>query len=89
MRGIPFSAGFRPFQPHEGAARLIKTFEHSLVPGLFQTRAYAQAIFEGNPKTTAEMVKERVDGADGASGDLVPGARPARPACMRSSMSRY
>jgi transcriptional regulator with XRE-family HTH domain len=62
MRGIPFSAGFRPFQPHEAAARLIKTFQHSLVPGLFQTRAYAQAILEVNPETTAEDVKERVDG---------------------------
>jgi Domain of unknown function (DUF5753) len=62
MRGIPFSAGFRPFQPHEAAARLIKMFEHSLVPGLFQTRAYTQAILEVNPEATAEEVKERVDG---------------------------
>jgi Helix-turn-helix len=38
MRGIPFSAGFRPFQPHEAVARLIKTSQHSLIPGLFQTR---------------------------------------------------
>jgi transcriptional regulator with XRE-family HTH domain len=62
MRGIPFSVGFRPFQPHEAAARLIKTFQHSLVPGLFQTRAYAQAITETYPETTAEVAKERVDG---------------------------
>jgi transcriptional regulator with XRE-family HTH domain len=62
MRGIPFSVGFRPFQPHEVAARLIKTFEHSLVPGLFQTRAYAAAITETYPETTAEVAKERVDG---------------------------
>jgi transcriptional regulator with XRE-family HTH domain len=62
MRGIPFSAGFRPFQPHEAAARLIRTFQHTIVPGLFQTRAYAQAILEVHPETTAEVVKERVDG---------------------------
>jgi transcriptional regulator with XRE-family HTH domain len=62
MRGIPFSAGFRPFQPHEAAARLIQTFQHSLMPGLFQTRAYAQAITEIYPETTAEVAKERVDG---------------------------
>jgi transcriptional regulator with XRE-family HTH domain len=62
MRGIPFSAGFRPFQPHEAEARLLKMFEHSLVPGLFQTRAYAQAITETYPETTAEVAKERVDG---------------------------
>src|SRR5690242_10729646 len=65
MRGIPFSAGFRPFQPHETAARLIRTFEHSLVPGLFQTRAYAQTITETYPETTAEDAKERVDGRMG------------------------
>jgi hypothetical protein len=51
MRGIPFSAGFRAFQPHEAAARLIKTFQHSLVPGLFQTRDYAQAITDAYPET--------------------------------------
>jgi transcriptional regulator with XRE-family HTH domain len=62
MRGIPFSAGFRPFQPHEAAARLIKTFQHSLVPGLFQTRPYAQAITELYPETTEEIAKERVEG---------------------------
>jgi transcriptional regulator with XRE-family HTH domain len=61
MRGIPFSAGFRPFQPHEEQARLIKAFEHSLVPGLFQTRAYAQAVLEVNPETTEDAVKEQVD----------------------------
>lgn len=62
MRGIPFSVGFRPFTPHEAAARLIRTFEHSLMPGLFQTRAYAEAITEIYPETTAEVAKERVDG---------------------------
>lgn len=62
MRGVPFSVGFRPFQPHEATARLIKTFQHTLVPGLFQTRPYAQAILEVNPETTDRVVKERVDG---------------------------
>ena len=62
MRGVPFSAGFRPFQPHEAAARLIKTFQHTLIPGLFQTEAYAQALTEAYPETTAEVAKERVDG---------------------------
>jgi transcriptional regulator with XRE-family HTH domain len=62
MRGIPFSVCFRPFQPHEAVARLIKTFQHSLIPGLFQTRAYAEAITETYPETTAEVAKERVDG---------------------------
>ncbi len=37
MRDIPFSAGFRPFQPYEAEATTLWTFEHTLVPGLFQT----------------------------------------------------
>ncbi|MGH3253139.1 MAG: Scr1 family TA system antitoxin-like transcriptional regulator [Trebonia sp.] len=62
MRGIPFSAGFRPFEPHEKEARTLRSFEHSLVPGLFQTRAYSQAILEVHPETTEKMVKERLEG---------------------------
>ncbi|HEV3379929.1 MAG TPA: Scr1 family TA system antitoxin-like transcriptional regulator [Trebonia sp.] len=62
MRGIPFSTGFRPFQTHEAAARLIKTFQHSLVPGLFQVREYARALMKAYPETTDDVVKERVEG---------------------------
>jgi transcriptional regulator with XRE-family HTH domain len=62
MRGIPFSEGFRPFTPHEAEARLIRSFQHTLMLGLFQTRAYAEAVSELYPETTAEVVKERVDG---------------------------
>lgn len=61
IRGIPFSAGFRPFSPHEAAARSIRTYEHSLVPGLFQTREYAQAISEVHPGADEDSVKEQVD----------------------------
>ena len=60
LRGIPFSAGFRPFTPHEEQARLIRIFEHSLVPGLFQIEAYAQALTKKYPETTEDVVKERV-----------------------------
>ena len=38
LRGVPFSSGFRPVPPVRGGARMIKTFEHTIVPGLFQTR---------------------------------------------------
>ena len=61
LRGIPFSAGFRPFQPHEEQARLIRTFEHTLVPGLFQTKEYAQAILAVHPEATEDVVKERAE----------------------------
>lgn len=60
LRGIPFSAGFRPFQPHEEQARLIRTFEHSLVPGLFQIEEYARVLMETYPEATEDVAKERL-----------------------------
>jgi hypothetical protein len=61
MRGVPFSAGFRPFHRYEAEARTIRTFQHSLIPGLFQTEAYARALTEAYPETSEHDVKERVD----------------------------
>ncbi|MGH3193144.1 MAG: Scr1 family TA system antitoxin-like transcriptional regulator [Streptosporangiaceae bacterium] len=55
MRGIPFSAGFRPFQPYEAAATTLWLFEHTLVPGLFQSEEYARAILSAHPNTSAEV----------------------------------
>ncbi len=60
LRGVPFSAGFRPFHPYEAEARVLRMFEHTLVPGLFQTEAYARAVTEAYPETSAEDVNERV-----------------------------
>lgn len=62
IRGVPFSAGFRPFAPHEQKARVIKTFEHSMVPGLLQTCDYARTNLEVHPGVTEDIVKEQVDG---------------------------
>jgi transcriptional regulator with XRE-family HTH domain len=62
LRGVPFSSGFRPFTPYEAEARTIKTFQHTIVPGLFQTEEYARAMMEGYPDTTEQEVKERVQG---------------------------
>jgi transcriptional regulator with XRE-family HTH domain len=61
MRGIPFSAGFRPFQPYEAEARVLRWFEHSLVPGLFQTEDYAREILGIRPEATEQDVKDRVE----------------------------
>jgi transcriptional regulator with XRE-family HTH domain len=62
LRGIPFSAGFRPFQPYEAEARVLRIFEHSLVPGVFQTRDYAREILGIRPEATADEVQEALDG---------------------------
>jgi len=60
LRGVPFSAGFRPFEPYESEAVSLRLFEHTLVPGLFQTEAYARAILSTHPNTTADEVDERL-----------------------------
>jgi transcriptional regulator with XRE-family HTH domain len=62
MRGIPFSAGFRPFHPYEAEARVLRWFEHSLIPGLFQTEDYAREILGIRPEATEQDVKEQVEG---------------------------
>ena len=62
LHGVPFSAGFRPFQPYEAEARTLRMFQHVLIPGLFQTEAYARAILETHPNTTEEQVSDRVTG---------------------------
>jgi transcriptional regulator with XRE-family HTH domain len=60
LRDVPFSSGFRPFQPYENQAAALRLFEHSLIPGLLQTEAYARAVLETHPNTSAEVVEERV-----------------------------
>ena len=60
LRDVPFSSGFRPFQPYETEATALRLFEHSLIPGLLQTEAYARAVLETHPNTAAEVVEERV-----------------------------
>ncbi len=60
LRGVPFSEGFRPFQPYEAEATTLRLFEHTLVPGLFQTEGYARATLAAHPHTSADVVEERV-----------------------------
>lgn len=62
IRGVPFSAGFRPFAPHEQCARTMKTAHHSILPGLFQTNAYALAVLASYPDTSDKELQERLAG---------------------------
>ena len=62
IRGVAFSTGFRPFYPYEQAALTLKTFQHTLVPGLFQTKDYARAILETHPGVSEQVVQDRVEG---------------------------
>jgi transcriptional regulator with XRE-family HTH domain len=60
LRDVPFSSGFRPFQPYEAQAAALRLFEHSLIPGLLQTEAYARAVLETHPNTSQDVIDERV-----------------------------
>src|SRR5712691_1979500 len=60
LRDVPFSSGFRPFEPYEAEAVSLRLFEHTLVPGLLQTEDYARAVLETHPNTTADEVDERL-----------------------------
>jgi len=61
LHGVPFSAGFRPFEPYESAATTLKLFEHTIFPGLFQSEDYARSILEKLPGTAPEVVTARIE----------------------------
>jgi transcriptional regulator with XRE-family HTH domain len=58
--GLVFPAAFREFAEYEREALTLWTFEHSLIPGLFQTEDYARAVLERHPNITSDQVAERV-----------------------------
>lgn len=60
LRNVPFSSGFRPFQPYESDAVSLRLFEHTLIPGLLQTEDYARAVLETHPNTSVDVIEERV-----------------------------
>src|SRR5271170_5145399 len=60
LRDVPFSSGFRPFQPYESEAVALRMFEHVLIPGLLQTEDYARAVLSTHPNTSQDVVEERV-----------------------------
>jgi hypothetical protein len=62
LRAMPFTASFEAFEPREAAATALYTFEHSFVPGIFQTRQYARAVLEMHIDATEEVLSERLEG---------------------------
>jgi hypothetical protein len=53
---LPFPASFRSFAPYEADAAILRTFEHSLVPGLLQTSDYARAVLSTRPNTSPDDI---------------------------------
>jgi hypothetical protein len=56
LRNLPFPASFRSFAPYEAEAAVLRTFEHSLVPGLLQTPEYARAVLATLPNTSDDDI---------------------------------
>jgi transcriptional regulator with XRE-family HTH domain len=57
LRDLPFPVSYRPFVPHEKAAKVLRIFEPALVTGLFQTPEYARAILAARPHTGEDEVE--------------------------------
>ena len=57
LRDLPFPESYRPFVPHERAARVLRIFAPNLVPGLFQTPEYAHAVLSKKPHTTKDELE--------------------------------
>ena len=60
LRNLPFPASFRSFAPHEAEATALYIFEHSLIPGLLQTEAYARALLRTWPGASPEQLSQRL-----------------------------
>jgi transcriptional regulator with XRE-family HTH domain len=75
LRDLPFPASYRPFVPYERAARVLRIFEHVLVPGLLQTPEYARAVLGKKPHTTEDEV-ENLLAARLARQEIITGDEP-------------
>ena len=60
IRAAPIAPSFRPFVAAEADARTLKTFEHTIVPGLLQTEDYARTLVEAYPGLSDDEVSARV-----------------------------
>jgi transcriptional regulator with XRE-family HTH domain len=60
LRNLPFAESFRPFAAYEEVATSLRSFEHTLVPGLLQTRDYARAVLAIRPNITEDELDDRV-----------------------------
>jgi transcriptional regulator with XRE-family HTH domain len=60
LRTISFPESFRPYAELEAKATVLRTFEHSLVPGLLQTEDYARAVLGTKPGATEAEIETDV-----------------------------
>jgi DNA-binding XRE family transcriptional regulator len=55
-----FTPALREFADYEAEAVTLRTFEHSVIPGLLQTEEYAREVLSRHPHVTPDRVTERV-----------------------------
>lgn len=60
LRTISFPESFRPYAELEARAAVLRTFQHSLVPGLLQTEDYARAVLSTKPGATEAEIEADV-----------------------------
>lgn len=73
-----FPEAFQDFPEHEATADDVLVYEHSLIPGLVQTQAYARAVFGTLPNVTDDEV-ERLVSARMSRQDALFGEEARRP----------
>jgi transcriptional regulator with XRE-family HTH domain len=57
LRTISFPESFRPYAELEAKAVVLRTFQHSLEPGLVQTEDYARAVLGTKPGATEAEIE--------------------------------
>ena len=76
MSGSVYPASFAPFTEYEAEAKTLRTWQHSLIPGLLQTEGYARAVLSTKPNASQDQIDRLVDGRLARAG----GAGPRAPA---------
>jgi hypothetical protein len=56
----PIPGWFADWLSAEREAVSLRLFEHTLIPGLLQTEAYARAVLETHPNTSSDLAEQRV-----------------------------
>jgi transcriptional regulator with XRE-family HTH domain len=60
LRTISFPESFRPYAELEAKASVLRTFEHSLMPGLLQTEDYARTVISTKSGATEAEIEVAV-----------------------------
>jgi len=77
MSGSVYPASFAPFTEYEAEAKTLRTWQHSLIPGLLQTEGYARAVLSTKPNAGRDQIDRLVVGRLARQGGAGPRASAA------------